>query len=90
MIREIALFPSAFIALAAASSAAGAFEPARSTSAPATSAPLIRISGGFNDGHRETGREYGYGHCRAWQRECSERWYPGSWRFNRCVRLRGC
>jgi hypothetical protein len=30
-----------------------------------------------------------YRHCRAWYRECRERW-GGGWRFRRCLARHGC
>lgn len=31
-----------------------------------------------------------YRYCRSWRFECSRRWGWGGWRYQRCLRLKGC
>ena len=31
-----------------------------------------------------------YGYCRSWRHECAARWGWGTWRYRRCLSIRGC
>ncbi len=76
MIQSLTVAAVAALLLATAAVSPAAAAPFQLLPAPATTETGLQLAS--------------VGYCRAWRIECRERWGLGSWRYRRCLRVRGC